>query len=121
MFNDNEFKKLLLFKVESNEIKRIKLLNWSLSVTKTVKISRFKNDKWVKIHSISFEGCAFDINTVIKIWNSIDELSSLDLSKNKIRPTDAQNIWNELKHLDFIYMYENQFDLSSVTAPNLIF
>ena len=70
---------------------------------------KLKNkEKWRSLYSISIEECSIDKDTVVYIWNSVEGLSSIDLSNNELNKEEANFIWDNLKYLDFIYMYDTK-------------
>ena len=72
------------------------------------------------LYSVWIKEWKFSNNSLVDMWRSINGLTTLDLSNNSISEKDARIICNDLKDLDFIYMYNNKEDLSNVKAQNLI-
>ena len=93
--------------------------NWTIINILKIELNK-KDEKSRSLYKLSFINWEIPMNSVIKIANSIHNLSELDLSENDFSEDQAQEICDELSYLNYICIFNNRSDISQVTSSNLI-
>ena len=118
----NEINSEMLEKFINNVIEKNSETNLEFRNSKFGEINslNLKNTKPRTFYKLSFIKCRISKNSVLKIVDSMVNLSQLDLSENSFTQEEVQSICDNLNYLDFIYFFGNRYDLSKVNSANLI-
>ena len=116
-----EHKKLeeLIQDTANKNIQNLEFKNWKFEKIDKLTLTN-KSDNSRLLYKLSLIKWEISKDSVIRIVNSIRNISQIDISENSFTQKEAQSICDELSYLDFIYMFKNKHDLSGVNSNNLI-
>ena len=82
---------------------------WFLHIPEKLSYEIENKNKWRSLNSISIEEWSFGKETVVNLWNSVEGLSSIDISNNILTREEALFIRDNLKNLDIIYNHDIEY------------